>query len=188
MNKIKELMENTQFDENEIDELIKLLKKQKQEKQKNNIIKYIGIKYNEFCNYLKTIIDIEIKNNIASYNQELYINIYCDNLIISKSYIGTIDGEEQNNIYTISTDSDIIYKFVSHYNFFHDINPDDIDNDVLINSIVNVEKMTKLAKLYKKKIIDFVKDIICLLDILNWDKIIHKFYNDKNNLLKYYLL
>ena len=175
MDEIINLINNTQFNKNEIDELIKLLDKQKQQKVKNQIIEYIKSTYPKYTKYLEMIMDIEITHDVANYHQESNLIIYTNNLKISKSYVGTIDGEEQENIYTISSDSKIIFKFNSENNFYYSYDDiDDIDDDELISCITDTKKITKLAKLFKDKMLIFLKNIICLLDIINFDKKVEK--------------
>ena len=175
MEEILNLINNTQLDKNQIDELIKLLEEQKQKKVKNQIIKYIETEYPKYTKYLKMIINIEIIHDVANYHQESNIIIYTNNFKISKSYVGTTDGEEQENIYTMSSVSEIIFKFDCDNNFYYtpdDI--DDIDDDELIDSIIDTKKLSRLAKLFKDKMSIFLKNIICLLDILNFDEKVQK--------------
>lgn len=181
MNKIKELIKNTQLNEDELGELIKSLEEKKQNIVTDKIIKYIESNYPKYKKYLEMIINIEIQNDVANYHQELYINIYTNNLIISKSYIGTTDGEDQENIYKITSvsDSKELFKFESDIDYYYDSSLiDEIDENALIESIVDTKKITKLAKLFKEKTSDFLKNIISLLDILNCNEKIHQIYND----------
>lgn len=179
VDKVEKLFKNIELNDDDLIRVNQIIDKLIEKKNKllnNKIITKLKNDYPQYKKYTDTIDDIKIikKNNYYGYHDqfEIYITIYIDNIEITKNYHGfkkykyAEDGyDDFENIYKIILDNELIFEINYNYKgFFNKNSIKTIDEDELIKSIIDKKKIREISQLYKNKKINFIKNMILLLD------------------------